>query len=789
MYIKGYSRMREKILFDKEWMFHRGDLNQELPPIKRAAYVSAKTERCHVGPASPYYYVTDGQLFTSSQKEEKTEKWECVELPHDYLAGDEPDRNCNEALGFCRYDNAWYIKRFVIPVEDEGKRITLLFDGVATHATVYLNGCLMKHNFCGYTPFEVDITDMLKYGEENSLAVYVNVEQHEGWWYEGAGIYRHVWLIKTAPVALDLWGVWTRPEEQADSSWSVAVEAVVRNDTQKRQRVRIVGEILDTEGNTAATAEVSGAIEYRDKRTFRYKFALGKARLWSPDTPYQYTLKTKIYCGTDETDCTSVRFGCRTIRTDADEGLFINGKNYKIKGVCVHENCGLTGKAVPDNIQRYKVKLLKEMGANGYRTAHYPHSEAMMDALDENGFIVMDETRWFESTDEGKEQLSTLIRRDRNRPSVIFWSIGNEEPHHCTEQGVRVCRALTSLAHKLDPTRPVLTAITHKNAVCFNETDVIGINYLWKHIDDIRANNPRKPFVSSECAATGTTRGWYLDDDALHGYISGYDHTVNSTFISREDTWKRLTSYPYMMGGYQWSGFEYRGEASWPRLASQSGAIDLFMQKKDAFYQNLSHWSEAPMIHLLPHWNHRGREGEPIRVVAYTNQPEAELFLNGKSLGKRQIEKYGHAEWQVPYAVGKLEVRAYSNGNETAYDLKQTTGSGVSLKLSLDTADVKGGDVAILTCLVTDAEGMEVPDACPTVSFTANGAGRLYSTGSSVSDHTTIFCPTRKMYMGRIGLAVKLSELGGACNVYAFSDGLASASLTLEAEPLKVQKQ
>ena len=777
--------MREKLLFDKKWMFHRGDIDQEMSPMKMAAYISAKTERCQIGPASPNYYVTDGNLFFTSKKEIKTEKWDCVDLPHDYMAGDEPDRSCSEALGFCHYDNAWYIKRFDMPAEDEGKRIALLFDGVATHATVYLNGCLMKHNFCGYTPFEVDITDMLKYGEENSLAVYVNTQQHEGWWYEGAGIYRHVWMIKTAPVAIDLWGVWACPKKKADGNWVVDTETTVRNDTQNDESVRIVGEILDAEGSVVATAEASGEIEYRDKKVFRYSFALDNARLWSPEDPYQYTMRTKVYCKSEETDCTTVKFGCRTIRTDSDEGLFINDKKYIIKGVCAHEVCGLTGKAVPDNIQRYRVEMLKEMGANGYRASHYPHSEAIMDALDENGFIVMDETRWFESTDEGKEQLLTLVKRDRNRPSVIFWCIGNEEPHHCTPQGVRICKSLVSLLHKMDPTRPVLTAITHKEAICYDEIDVVGINYLWKHIDDIRARNTHKPFVSSECGATGTTRGWYFEDDPMHGYISGYDHKVNGAFVSREETWKRLMSYPWMMGGYQWAGFEHRGEAAWPRICSQSGAIDLFLQKKDAFYQNQSHWSEASMIHLLPHWNYRGREGEEIRVVAYTNQPEAELFLNGESLGRRQIEKYGHAEWQVPYAAGKLEVRAYKDGEQTAYDFKETTGRAACLKLQLDTSDVKGGDVAILTCLVTDEEGREVPDACPTVSFTAEGSGKLYSTGSGVSDHTTIFCPTRKMWMGRISISVKLSELGGICKVHAFSDDLASCTLTFDVESKK----
>jgi beta-galactosidase len=446
----------------------------------------------------------------------------------------------------------------------------------------------------------------------------------------------------------------------------------------------------------------------------------------------------------------------------------------------VHENCGYTGKAVPDNIQRYRVKMLREMGANGYRTAHYPHSEAMMDALDENGFIVMNETRWFESTDEGKEQLSTLVRRDRNRPSVIFWSIGNEEPHHCTEQGVRICRSLVPLVKKLDSSRPVMTAVTHAAAIVFDEVDVVGTNYLWKHIDNIRANTPHKPFVSSECGATGTTRGWYYDDDPTRGFINAYDHDTNTAFISRENTWKRINSYPWMMGGYQWTAFEYRGEAMWPRLCSQSGAIDLYLQKKDAFYQNQSHWSDQPMVHLLPHWNFRGREGEPIRVFAYTNQPEAELFLNGVSMGKVEIERFGHGEWSVPYAAGKLEVRAGKNGEVLATDVRVTTGKAASLKLILDTEDVRCGDTAIVTCVVLDENGNEVPDACPTVSFMAGGAAKVYSTGGAVNDHVSIFSPDRKMWMGRVGVALKLAAESGTCKVYATSEGLTSASLTFE---------
>ena len=773
--------MREKQLFDSDWMFHRGDLDPVWPSHKAIAYRSAKTERYLMGPAAQTYQITDGVLFPTVNKEIKTEKWIPVELPHDYMAGDEPREEYNQALGYCKYDNAWYVKRFVIPKEDEGKRLSLLFDGIATHATVTLNGCLIKRNFCGYTPFEADITDMAKYGEENLLAVHVSTKEHEGWWYEGAGIYRHVWLIKTDPVAIDLWGVYARPELAKDNSWSVETEVTVRNDTQRRKSVRIKGEILDADGCVVATAETAGLIDLRDKRTLRYRFAMkGDVHLWSPETPYQYVMRTAVFVGKRETDVTTVKFGFRTIRMDKDEGLFINEKNYVIKGVCAHESCGYTGKAVPDDLQRYRLKLIKEMGANGYRTAHYPHSEAMMDALDENGFIVMDETRWFDSSEEGREQLTAMILRDRNRPSVIFWSIGNEEPHHCTDQGVRICRSLVPLVKKLDPTRPVTTAITHVGAKVYDEVDVVGINYLWKHIDSIREENPQKPFVSSENCATGTTRGWYFEDDPKRGLVQAYDRGVNSTFLSREENWKRLMSYPWMKGGYQWNAFEYRGEAAWPRISSVSGAIDLYLQKKDAFYQNQSHWTEAPMIHLLPHWNFSGLEGEKIRVVAYTNQPSAELFLNGQSLGVCEIEPYGHAEWMVPYAPGKIEVRGMKDGKVSATDLRVTTGKPVSLKLILDTPSPRCGDTAIVTCVALDENGNEVPDACPVVGFAASGGASIYSTGSSNTDHVSIFSPDRKMWMGRVGAAVKLPRKNALCRVYAMSEGLTSACLMIE---------
>ena len=773
--------MREDLLLCEDWMFHRGDVKPGAPRHKLFSYMSAKTERYLMGPASSKHVVSDGVDGWSETRECNSENWQKVTLPHDYLAGDGYDPDCSATLGFCRYDNGWYVKRFEVPAEDEGKRLTLLFEGVTGHATVTLNGCLMKHNFCGYTPFEVDITDMVKYGEENSLAVYVNMEEHEGWWYEGAGIYRPVHLRKTDPLALDLWGVYARPERQADGSWVVHTEATLRNDSDRDEHLTVSGEILDADGRTVALSGADGVVSLRDRSVFRYDFAVSDPQLWFPETPVRYTMRTTVFCGDRMTDRDEVKFGFRTIRVDCNKGLFLNDKPYLLKGFCGHENCGLTGKAIPENLQRYRVKLMKEMGANAYRTAHYPQSEALMEALDEAGFLVMDETRWFESTDEGREQLETLIRRDRNRPGVIFWSIGNEEPLHADPRGVRICRSLRAVVRKLDPERPILTAVTNKGGLVYDELDVIGTNYLWKHIDEIRAEHPQKPFLSSECGATGTTRGWYFDDDPLRGYVSAYDHDIHSAFMSRENTWKRIRSYPWMMGGFFWQAFEYRGEAVWPRVCSVSGAVDLYLQPKDAFYQHQALWTDTPMAHILPHWNFAGREGEPIRVSVYTNQPEAELFLNGTGVGKREIEPAGHAEWLVPYTPGRLEVRCGRDGAVLATDVKETTGAPAALKLRLETPDVKAGDMALVTCFCVDSEGREVPDASPVVDFITCGAGRVYSTGSGNADHTPIFSPTRKMWMGRISVAVKLTG-ESTCRLYAAGEGLRSAMLELSAE-------
>ena len=788
--------MREKILFDRGWLFYEGDIDcgnvlqnetGGLPNEKYYSYFGAKTERMIYGPASVGY---DEHTDKIGEEFEMSCRWQRVDLPHDYVIRQTPCEKYNNARGFFDYKNAWYRKHFTLPAEDEGRRISLYFEGIATNAEVYLNGCLICRNFGSSVSFEADITDYARFGDgkenENVLAVYVDAKSSEGWWYEGGGIYRHVWLIKTDRISADLWGVYAPAKKISDGKWRVDFETTVRNDEYEAHGVKAESRIIAQDGKVIAkgVSEIYEAPE-RSKITLKYSADVENPQIWDVDSPVLYRVETDIYRDGVLCDTTHTRIGFREFVCDPDKGLILNGRHVIIKGICAHQDFGLTGKAVPDNIYRYRIKILKEMGANGYRTTHYAHSEQTMDALDEAGFIVMDECRRFESTEEGMKQLEMLVKRDRNRPSVFFWSIGNEEPYHLLSQGEKIAAAMRASVKKLDSTRPVTTAICNlpSEAKCTKSLDVIGINYNLNLYDDTRAENPGVAIFASECCATGTTRGWYRDDAPKRGYLPAYDRIPDDWFCGREDTWKFLRAREWVMGGYQWIGIEHRGEALWPRVCSQSGAIDLFLQKKDAFYQNLSHWAEYPVVHLLPHWNFEGEEGEIKRVVAYTNCEELELFKDGVSLGRKTIEKYGHGEWNVPYSAGKLLVIAYNGGTEVCRDEKATTGKPVKLALRLENADdikANGADIALYTCYCIDEDGNEVPTAEPFVKFDVNSLGYIVGTGSSVSDHVPPHFTDRKMYAGKITVGVRLGETHGTLVLRAECETLGVAIIKTE---------
>ncbi|MGM9626016.1 MAG: glycoside hydrolase family 2 protein, partial [Eubacteriales bacterium] len=498
--------MRETINFNADWKFKQGDEHLELPPLKEPMYLEAKTERSLRGYASRNY---------GKNREMMYENWKTVELPHDFIIEQEPKPENNNTLGFFHYENAWYRKSFRLTDDDRDRHLSILFEGIATHATVYLNGCMMAHNFCGYTSFEVDITDYVRFDEENVLAVYVNTtDKHEGWWYSGGGIYRNVWLVKTDMVSVDLWGAYVHPKKQADG-WSVPVDVTVRNDDILMRSVTVKAEILDG-GQTVCAAEGLLSAAPKAKNDIALKMFLADPKLWDCEHPNLYDAVIRIFDGDREIDTYRTRFGFRTLRFDPDNGFFLNGKPTIIKGVCCHEDYGLEGKAISDSVRRLRLERLREMGANGYRTAHYPHSAYTFDCCDELGFLVMAETRWFESTKEGLEQLGMLIKAHRNNPSVIMWSLGNEEPLHNTPAGKRIFLTMKEYARRFDDTRPFTTAVSHNpaSAPVMDAVDIIGINYNLNDYDTLHQKYPDKMIFASECCAVGSTRGWTLPDDS-----------------------------------------------------------------------------------------------------------------------------------------------------------------------------------------------------------------------------------------------------------------------------------
>lgn len=774
--------MREKILLDNDWKFHRGDLPKKKNLMKGAYYISAKTERMLLGPAA---YLTKDDSYAFEPKEMCDENWENVDLPHDYVIEGTPSTKYPQARGYLKYENAWYRKHFNLSPEDTDKRILLYFEGVATNATVYLNGCLVKHNFCGYTPFEIDVTSTVYFDKENVLAVYTDTSDNEGWWYEGGGIYRHVWLIKTDKIAVDLWGVYVNPQKN-DNGWTVNTETTLINSSENNACVMVKSVISDQSGNEVGSAENNIDTCAWEKSILNQQIDVKEPLLWDIDSPNLYSMTTYVCRDGKEIDKTITKFGFRTFYFDAEKGFFLNGRNVKIKGVCSHQDYGLTGRAIPDNLHHYRAELIKEMGANGYRTSHYPHAEAMMDALDEIGILVMDETRWFEATDEGKEQLASLVKRDRNHPSVILWSVGNEEPKHLTEQGRRITKALKALVLKYDKSRPVTTAVSDNPiaATVFDTVDVIGVNYNLHQYDELHKRYPEKPFVSSECCATGSTRGWYKDDSETRSFLSAYDKDTTKWFISREKTWKFVMERNWVAGAFQWIAIEHRGECVWPRLCSQSGAIDMYLQKKDAFYQNQSHWLETPMIHLMPHWNHEGMEGEEILVRAYTNCEETELFLNGRSLGVKKVERFGHADWIVKYEKGTVEAVGRNGGKEIVRDIVRTSGHAAALKLKQDNTlySANGQDLLLFTCYCVDENGITVPDAEPFVKFDINRFGKIVGTGSDITDHVSPMLQDRKMRAGLCSVAVKAGSEPGCLKLYASAENLKNAVISVELE-------
>ena len=773
--------MREEIRLTAGWLFHSGAENYTTPLQHSMLYASAKTENRRCGFAALGY---------CEDQSSSPDEWLPVRIPHDYTVAARPDPQYAGSLGFYPYGEAWYRRSLTFPDSDRGRRLVLCFEAVATHCEIYFNGCLMRRNHTAYVPFEVDISDYVRFGgEKNVLAVRIlPTVEHEGWWHTGAGITRPVTLLKTDATAIAPRGVWVRAVPEDGGVWRCEIETTLLRGAAGSDSVtlthRLAGETVTDSVCVPAYGEI----------TVRQTVRVRCVRLWDTEDPFLYACDTSVSRGGEETDRVRTEFGFRRAEFRAD-GFYLNGRRVPLHGVCCHEDYGITGRAVPPSIAAYRVRLMREMGANAWRCSHYMQSDATMDALDRAGFLVMAETRRFGSDEESLAQLETLIRRDRNRPSVVLWSIGNEEFYFARPEGASVARRMIALLRRLDPDRAV-TAAVDKNVAAspvMDEVDVLGVNYNTAAIDPLHARLPGKPIVWTECMAAGTTRGHYAETDAALGRVACFDCKTSGFGDSASATQRFADGRAFMPGLFRWTGLEYRGESTWPRLCSQSGAVDLFLQKKDVFWLMRALWTDEPVVHVLPHWNHAGREGEEIAVEVYSNCARVVLTLNGRKVAEGGGDRYAPLRVCVPYEAGVLCAEGFdADGVRTAADARVTTGAASRLRMRIDNAAEARvcGDVAHVTVWAEDADGHAVPDASARLTFTLEGGEQLnfgapgtraviLGSGSSVTDPEPPVLRERTMYMGLAACAVRLGDGTVPERLCVSAPGLGAASIPL----------
>ncbi|HEV2424957.1 MAG TPA: beta-galactosidase GalA [Terriglobia bacterium] len=729
--------------------------------------------------------------------------WQQLNLPHDW-AVDLPFVNQPHLMSrgykplgreFPETSIGWYRREFDIPASDRGRRISVEFDGVYRDAIVLFNGFYLGRNFSGYAPFRFDLTDFVRYGEKNVLVLRVDATLGDGWFYEGAGIYRHVWLVKTGQVYVPQWGTCVRSQPGARGAAArVSISTEVRNDSDADKACRVISHIVDAGGKVAGTATSAvEPVQAGASRQFEQQAAVANPALWSLEDPHLYRLETTIENEGAAIDHYETTFGIRSIRFDAEKGFFLNGKPVKIQGTCNHQDHAGVGTALPDRIQSYRVGRLKAMGSNAYRTSHNPPTPELLDDCDRLGMLVMDETRMMSSAPEGLSQLGRLIRRDRNHPSVVIWSLANEEPEQGTSTGALILASMKRLARGLDPSRPVTAAMDGGWGHGISAVvDVQGFNYHDRAIDGFHSRFPGKPTVGTETASTVSTRGIYRNN-YQRGYVSAYDVNYPLWAATAETWWSIYARRPWVAGGFAWTGFDYRGEPTpyeWPCINSHFGIMDTCGFAKDNYFYYQAWWTTQPVLHLFPHWTWTGREGEEIDVWAHTNLDRVELLLNGRSLGASDVQGFSHVSWKVSYAPGTIEARAFKGGRQVLTVTHTTTGAPARIVLRPDRQHIAadGEDVSLITVEVQDDQGRAVPTASNEITFRVSGNGRLIGVGNGdPSSHESDHGSTRRLFNGLAMAIVQASKEPGDLVLGASSPGLESGSANIVCEAARLR--
>lgn len=785
----GQKLERERINLDADWKFSLG----------------------HASDPNKDFNFKTTTIFSKSGKSEGTaihqdfndSTWRELDLPHDW-AVELPFVNVDNfdvmahgyrPVGGLFPENSigWYRKHFTINQADSGRRFSITFDGIFRDAMVWINGFYMGNNESGYIGETYDITDYINFGKSNTLVVRVDATQYEGWFYEGAGIYRHVWLNIYNNLHIAKNGVFVYTERD-DKTAKVFIETTIQNETQEAASAKFYVYISDRHGKLLSKSEeVTVSFNLNETKTIEQQLVLNNPELWTLEEPYLYKISCVLKSDNEVIDEVKDRFGVRTITIDKEKGMFLNGKHIKIQGVNNHHDHAGLGSALPDYMHYYRVKLLKELGTNAYRTSHNPPTPELLEACDSLGMLVMDETRLLNTSPEYMDQFEKLIKRDRNHPSVFMWSIGNEEGYvQMGSVGKRMALTMLATQKELDPTRTSTYAADVGNVYEGINTviPIRSFNYREEHMVAYHNDHPDQPVMGTEMGSTVTTRGIY-ETDSVKGYLPDQDISYQWWASLAEDWWPITADNDWLLGGFIWTGFDYRGEPTpfkWPNISSHFGVMDVCGFPKNIYYYYQSWWTDKDVLHISPHWNWQGREGENIDVWVNSNADEIELFLNKRSLGKKYMTRNSHLQWEVPYEKGTLKAVGLKNGRviETSVE---TTGIPHQIVLKPDRRTIKsnGKDATVINIVVVDKRGREVPDTNNLIRFSITGNGNIIGVGNGdPSSHEPDKILTgqykRSLFNGKCQMILQAGKTPGNIEIIASSDGLKSGKASVLVE-------
>ena len=753
-------------------------------------------------------------------------KWRQLDLPHDWSIEGNFDRNepTGRGGGYLPTGIGWYRKTFVLPAWTSCKEVSIQFDGVYKNSEVWINGHYLGKRPNGYIGFVYDLTPYLE-KSGNTISVRVdNSEQPNTRWYSGSGIYRHVWLNITNTMHVAQWGTAITIPEATSAQALVKVRTRIANCGTAADAV-LTSVIYDADGRKVASASTPVNVGRDTSAEFSQQLQVLSPDLWSPDAPRLYTLHSVITAGKKVIDDHENTFGIRTLEYSSTKGFLLNGKRIKMNGVCLHHDGGCVGAAVPLKIWETRLKLLKQMGCNAIRTSHNPVAPEFLDLCDKIGFLVMDEV--FDVWETGKvkydyhlnfdqwwkRDLIAQLQRDRNHPSVVLWSAGNEIGDQGRDRGVALLKGLLEVFHAEDPSRPVTTgndgiaADGGATKPAFLEAeDIVGYNYVdrWHERRELyygidHFDHPDWKMIGTESEALRNP-----PEDSLTLNQGRVTANYNSGMVRAEQLWKFVTLHDYVIGDFMWTGIDYLGEAHGLTKGSIAGEIDMTNRPKDGFYFYQSQWTDQPVLHLLPHWSWKGHEGQIIPVLAYTNCDTVELFVNNRSYGikvqefPRQGTSGGwnsyarplvkgttadlHLSWDVAYEPGIIKAVGRKNGRQVIVEELRTAGPAAALRITKDTSAVRadGSDVALFNVDVVDAQGNIVPDANNLIRFNVTGKGKLLAfDNGNQADQDSFKLPQRKAYKGHAYAVVQAGRVSGTIQLNVLTDGLKAASIKL----------